>query len=64
MVRHQACNRTVSVSTAGQQADIFVPMLCSSNSDTGSNLHILTAVRCPYVRTYVHNGGRGQLSSK
>jgi len=28
------------------------------------NLYILNAVRCPYVRTFVRNAGRGQLSSE
>jgi len=29
-----------------------------------ANLYILNTVRCPYVRSYIHNGGRGQLSSE
>jgi len=28
------------------------------------NLYILNAVRCPYVRTYVRNGGRGKFNSE
>jgi len=27
-------------------------------------LYTLNAVRCPYVRSYARNAGRGQLSSK
>ena len=28
------------------------------------HLYILNAVRCPYIRSYVRNAGRGQLSSE
>jgi len=28
------------------------------------HLYVLNAVRCPYVCSYVRNGGRGQLGSE